>query len=182
VFPNSQPTHFQSPPSDVGSIAIEDMVVIQVHMGKNIVEDVLLDGGLGVNIIIEDLKKKLRLPISKPTPYTLRMAKQTLTKLVWLIRNLKIHVSGIPYVVTFTMMKNDVLDASYSMLLGHPWLQNAKVMHDWGNNFINIEGNCTICTIVVTKHLDNNTKHPEVPCSATILLMESHMKRKMCYW
>jgi hypothetical protein len=44
-------------------------------MGKNIVEDVLLDGGLGVNIIIEDLKKKLRLPIPKPTPYTIRMAK-----------------------------------------------------------------------------------------------------------
>jgi hypothetical protein len=78
------------------------------------------------------------------------------------------------------MMKNDVLDANYSMLLGHPWLQNAKVMHDWGNNLINIEGNCIICTIIVTKHLDNNTKHPEVPYFATILLMESHMKRKTC--
>jgi hypothetical protein len=37
-------------------------------MGKNIVDDVLLDGGLGVNIIIENLRKKLGLPISKPTP------------------------------------------------------------------------------------------------------------------
>jgi hypothetical protein len=33
------------------------MVVISMHVGKNIVEDVLLDGGSSVNIIIEDLRK-----------------------------------------------------------------------------------------------------------------------------
>jgi len=33
------------------------MVIIQVQIGKNIVEDVLLDGGFGVNIIIENLRK-----------------------------------------------------------------------------------------------------------------------------
>jgi hypothetical protein len=50
------------------------MAVIHVHVGKNIVKDVLLDWGSGVNIIIEDLKKKLGLLVPKPTPYTLRMA------------------------------------------------------------------------------------------------------------
>jgi len=86
VSPNSQPTHLQGPPSNVGSIALNPhMEIIQVHMGKNIMEDVLLDGGLGVNIIIKDLRKKLGLPISKPAPYTLGMPKQTLTKLVGLI-------------------------------------------------------------------------------------------------
>jgi len=28
------------------------------------------------------------------------------------------------------VMKNNILDANYSMLLGHPWLCDAKVMHD----------------------------------------------------
>jgi hypothetical protein len=98
------------------------MAIIQVHMGKNILEDVLLDGGLGVNIIIEDLRKKLGLPIPKHVPYTLRMVDQTLTKLVGLIRDLKIHIHDILYVITFIMMKNNVLDAKYSMLLGHLWL------------------------------------------------------------
>jgi hypothetical protein len=126
------------------------------------VEDVLLDGGLGVNNITEDLKKKLWLAILKPAPYTLRMVHKTLTKPIGLIWDLKIHIHGIPYVVTFTLMKNNVLDASYSMLLGCPWLWNAKVTHDWGNNLISIEGNGTIRTIAVTKDLDNNTKHLEV--------------------
>jgi hypothetical protein len=31
------------------------MAVIPIHVGKNLVKDVLLDGGFGVNIIIEDL-------------------------------------------------------------------------------------------------------------------------------
>jgi hypothetical protein len=49
------------------------------------VEDVLLDGESGVNIITKDLRKKLKLPIPKPTPYTLKMADQTLTKPIGLI-------------------------------------------------------------------------------------------------
>jgi Ethanolamine utilization protein EutJ (predicted chaperonin) len=69
MSPSSQPTHLQVPPLDVGSIVINPhMEVIPVHVEKNIMEDVLLDGGSCVNIIIEDLRKKLRLPIPKPTP------------------------------------------------------------------------------------------------------------------
>jgi hypothetical protein len=51
VSPNSQPTHPQAPAYDVGSVAINPhMVVIPVHVGKNIVEDVLLDGGSSLTL------------------------------------------------------------------------------------------------------------------------------------
>jgi hypothetical protein len=59
-------------------------------------------------------------------------------------------------------MKNNVLDYNYSMLLGQPWLCNAHVTHDWGNNLITIKGNGIMWTFIITKHLDNNTKHPKV--------------------
>ncbi len=59
-------------------IKIHHMVVIQVHVGKNSVDDVLLDGGSIMNIIIKDLRMKLGLPISRLVFYTLEMAKQTL--------------------------------------------------------------------------------------------------------
>jgi hypothetical protein len=59
VFLNNQPTHLQAPPSNVKLVIIDpQMAIILVHVRKDIVEDVLLDGGLGVNIIIEDLRKK----------------------------------------------------------------------------------------------------------------------------
>jgi hypothetical protein len=32
------------------------MVVIQVQVGKNFIDDVLIDGGFGINIIIKNLK------------------------------------------------------------------------------------------------------------------------------
>ncbi len=59
-------------------------------------------------------------------------------------------------------MKNNILDVNYSMLLGPPWLQDVKVMHNWGNNLINIEANGIVHTITLTKHLDNNTKRLEL--------------------
>jgi hypothetical protein len=86
------------------------------------------------------------------------MVDQTLTKPVGMIKDLKIHIHGIPYIVAFIIMKNNVLDASYSMLLGSLWLHNVKVIHDWGHNLITIKQNGLVRTIVITKYLDMNTK------------------------
>lgn len=59
-------------------------------------------------------------------------------------------------------MKNNLLNVDYSMLLGHPWVGNSKVTHDWRHILIQIKGNKIIWTIVVAKHLDKNTKRPKV--------------------
>jgi len=90
---------------------------------------VLLNGGFGVNIITKQLKLRLGLPKPKPTPYNLRMANQTTTKLVGLIKDFKIYVHDIPYITTFTL-QNSVVDFSYSMLLRKPWSKDVKVAHD----------------------------------------------------
>jgi hypothetical protein len=99
---------------------------------------VLLDGGFGVNTIIERLRLKWGLVKPKPTPYNLRMAYQTTTKPMGLIRDLKIYVRGIPYIIIFIVLHNNVVDSSYSMLLGKPWLRDVKVAHDWGSNTITL--------------------------------------------
>ncbi len=75
-----------------------------------------------------------------------------------MIRDLKIYVHGIPYITMFTLLHNSVVDFSYSMLLGKPWLKDAKMAHDWGSNNITIQGNGTIKTITVTKHLGGEVK------------------------
>jgi hypothetical protein len=114
------------------------MVVIQVQVGKNFIYDVLIDGGSKVNIIIEDLKIQLGLSKPNPTLYNLLMVNQTIAKPLGLIRDLKIFVHGIPYMVTFIVINSNVLNSSYSTLLGHPWLRNAKVSHNWGTNIVTI--------------------------------------------
>jgi hypothetical protein len=114
------------------------MEVIQVHIRKNAIEDVLLDGGYGINIIIEQLRLRLGLPKPKLVPCNLRMSNQTTTKLVGLIRDLKIYVHSIPYITMFTIFQNNVVDSSYSILLGRPWLRNVKLAHEWGSNIVTI--------------------------------------------
>jgi hypothetical protein len=58
------------------------------------------------------------------------MVDQTIVKPLGLIKDITILVHGIPYVVTFTMIQNSVLNFNYSMLLGRPWLRDAKLSHD----------------------------------------------------
>jgi hypothetical protein len=38
-------------------------------------------------------------------------------------------------------------------MLGHPWLRDVKVPHDWGNDAITIQGASTARTIHVTNKL-----------------------------
>ncbi len=117
----------------VGTVVIalnNHMALIQIHIGKNAIEDVLLDGNYGINIITTHLRLKLGLWKPKPTPYNLRMADQITTKPLGLIKELKMYVHGIPYITTFTILQNSVVDFNYSMLLGRPWLKDVKVAHD----------------------------------------------------
>jgi hypothetical protein len=64
------------------------------------------------------------------------MANQPIAKPFGLIRDLKVFVHGISYIVAFIIINNNVLDSFHSMLLGHPWLRNSKVSHDWGTNVV----------------------------------------------
>ncbi len=48
------------------------------------------------------------------------------------------------------------------MLLGRSWLKDVKVAHDWGSKIVTIQGNGTIKTITVTKHLGGEVRKPKV--------------------
>jgi hypothetical protein len=96
------------------------MAIIQVQVGKNIIEDVLIDGGANVNIIIENLITKLGLPKPIQTPYHFKMVDLSMNRLLEIIKILKIHINDIPYIATFTVLKNNVVDSSYFMSLGRP--------------------------------------------------------------
>jgi hypothetical protein len=99
---------------------------------------VFLDGGFGDNIITKKLKVQLGMSKPKLAPYNMSTANETITKPLGLIKDVKIIVHGIPYVVIFVVIHSIVLDSNYFILLGHPWLKDVKVSHNWGNNTITI--------------------------------------------
>jgi hypothetical protein len=120
---------------------------------------VLLDGGSRIHIIVELLKLRLGLPKPKSTPYNLRMEDQTTTKPMGLMKDLKVYVHDIPYITTFIILQNSVVDSSYSMLLGRQWLRYAKVVHDWGSNIVTIHSKGTI---TITKCLGGEVRRPKM--------------------
>ncbi len=119
----------------------------------------LLDGGSRIHIIVELLKLRLGLPKPKSTPYNLRMEDQTTTKPMGLMKDLKVYVHDIPYITTFIILQNSVVDSSYSMLLGRQWLRYAKVVHDWGSNIVTIHSKGTI---TITKCLGGEVRRPKM--------------------
>ncbi len=69
---------------EVGTINVvinNHMAFIKEKIEKNIIKDVLLDGGSKVNIIIDQFILRLRLPKLKHAPYNLRMADPITIKL-----------------------------------------------------------------------------------------------------
>jgi hypothetical protein len=106
---------------DIATIEIDNQIaIIQIQVRKNIVEDVLIDGRENVNIITKSLRTKLGLSKPRPAPYHLKIIDQNMTKTLRIIGNLNIHTHGIPYIATFTVLKNNVVDFNYFMLLGRP--------------------------------------------------------------
>jgi len=106
------------------------MVVIQVYVSKNFIDDVLIDGGFGVNINIENLIIQLGLSIPNPMFYNMCMENQIIAKPLNLVKDLKIFVHEIPYTITFIVININVLHFNYLMLLRCPWLKDAKISHD----------------------------------------------------
>jgi hypothetical protein len=90
------------------------------------------------------------------------MVSQTVAKPLGLIKDLRILVHGIPYAMTFIVIWSSVLNSIYFMLLGRPWLKDAKVFRDWGNNIITIQRAGIIKTIPITKNLGAPTKHLKI--------------------
>ncbi len=86
--------------------------IIQVRVGKNFIDDVLIDGCFGINIIIKNLRVQLGLSKPNPTPYSLRMADQTIVKPLGLIRDPKIFVHGVSYIIIFIVINNNVIDSN----------------------------------------------------------------------
>jgi hypothetical protein len=110
------------------------MPVISIHIGWNTIHDVLLDGGSGMNVMTVEERRHLGLAKPSLVPYNLKMADASIVKPVGLLRDIRIHIHNIPYTMTLTIINCATIKSDDSILLGHPWLRHAKVIHDWGND------------------------------------------------
>ncbi len=67
-------------------------------------------------------------------PFMVRMAYQWKVQPARLTQNLKIDLVGCTFKISVIVLEMEDIPVVYSMFLGRPWLKQAKVHHDWGNN------------------------------------------------
>ena len=78
------------------------------------VEKATLDGGAGVNVMSEKVRKQLELQ-SKPAPFKLKMANQTITDPLGMVENVPIRIAGVKFEASFLILE---VGDSYDMMLG----------------------------------------------------------------
>jgi len=104
---------------------------IEVQVAGCLVRKVLVDGGSGVNIMIADTARALGFTKFAPTPRILRMADQSKVIPLGILENISVIIGDKPFRVNFIIIEPST-PSTYPMLLGRPWLYQARVKTSWG--------------------------------------------------
>ena len=111
---------------------------IKVEFDGRIFEEVLLDGGSGVNILPEIVYLSMAVQKLEPAPFQVKMADQRRLQPLGILKDQRITISGLHFIVNFVVLRMQAKEISYPMLLGRPWFKTAKVRQDWGENIVMI--------------------------------------------
>ncbi|KAH7281883.1 hypothetical protein KP509_35G000800 [Ceratopteris richardii] len=129
-----------------------------------------LDSGAAVNLMTEFMMKALGLNHMEETPMSLRMADQTQVKPAGLLKNVSTVVGGLEFKVDYLIVRPRTSEATFSILLGRPWLVQAECVHDWRTGFISIGPKSDRIQIQVSPPSSNKKK--------TIIVDEMEKKEK----
>jgi hypothetical protein len=107
-------------------------IEIEVMMVDKVVPNVLVDGGSGLNILLEHMMRKLGLDLTSPSPFIINMANQSSTLPLGMIKDCRMTTEGEEYLVTFHVFKMYYNKDAFTILLGRPWLRMSDAIIDWG--------------------------------------------------
>ena len=97
-----------------------------------VLPNVLVDGGNGLNILLEHTMKKLGLTFIGQSPFIINMANQSPAVPLGIIKECRIDKGGEEHVVTFYVIKMHSNKDTFPIMLGRPWLRMSDAIVDWG--------------------------------------------------
>jgi hypothetical protein len=99
--------------------------------------EMLVDGGVGVNVMTILTMKYLWLKTNRPASVTLKMANKWVVKLEGVISSVVITIMKVSTTMDFHVVLKE--DGAYPMILSKPWLTKSHVRNYWGEWYITIE-------------------------------------------
>ena len=92
---------------------------------------VLVDGGSGINLMLEDTSFDLGYTSFEATDQVLRMVDQSKVILIGRLLQVPTLIGEVMYLLNYIIIRVS-LGRPFSMLLGRPWLYSIEVLVDWG--------------------------------------------------
>ena len=105
---------------------------LTVTISRVNLSDVIVDGGSGINLMPEYTLHQLGLQIHQPTPFLVNMADLCSIPPLDLVQVVPISIQGDIFQLDFVVIKFPYSSSSFLLLLGCPWLRQAKAIHEWG--------------------------------------------------
>ena len=113
-------------------------VVVNVRLNGTPVYGALLDGGSGVNVLSNSLCAELGITKFESAPFAVKMADQRRVQPLGLVKDLDLDIAGIRFKIAAMVLKMEDISGAYPLLLGRPWLRQAKVKQNWEHNTISL--------------------------------------------
>ncbi|CAM6084973.1 unnamed protein product [Calypogeia fissa] len=102
-----------------------------IQISGCILSYVPVDGGSGVNIMIEATAHQLGFKQFEPTARTMRLANGARVVPVGTLTQVPTLIGGVTFYLNFFIMR-PTRPSTYPVLIGRPWLYGAKVTSNWG--------------------------------------------------
>ena len=112
--------------------------------------EAILDGSAEVSIMTKKCWEKWGSLLMEKTSLIVKFIDGTTTRLVGVVKDLRVKTFGITYHVWFVVMdfKNPI--DSYDIILGKPFLRSARVVHDWSSNMIYLRKDTSVTKVDLT--------------------------------
>jgi hypothetical protein len=126
-------------PTPLNAIVVERECnpIIDVQCNGLVLHGVLVDGGVGINVMTIPAMRYLGLKIDRPAWVTLKMANKRVVRREGVISNVVITVMRVFTIVDFHVVLKE--DGAYPMILGRPWLTKSHARNYWGEGYMTIQ-------------------------------------------
>ncbi len=111
--------------------------IIDVQCNGSVLCGVLVDGGVGVNVMTIPAMRYLGLKIDRPASVTLKMANKRIVRPKGVISNVVIIVMRVYTIVDFHVVLEE--NGAYPMILRRPWLTKSHARNYWGEGYMTIK-------------------------------------------
>ncbi|CAM6102374.1 unnamed protein product [Calypogeia fissa] len=118
--------------SEVRYTEVEDWGApeIDTEIEGCLITRVPVDGGSGVNVMMEQTAADLGYTTFEPTPKILRMANQEEVVPVGKLSQVLTRIGELEYKLNFVVIRLPI-PTTFQVLLGRPWLYKAGLLEDW---------------------------------------------------